>query len=1213
MQSLPAATQFEIGLDSMSSVLSKISLGTSEGNSFLSIIEKDIYNLKNDIEMVLFKSLTYHSKSKDILGNILFTVTESNFVLTDILTLLQNSVAIDNKRIKSENNWKEKLYNTFLNQDSLSTVNEGYSKTDRFLESIDKNVSNIFKKLTGGKLDKDIDKKIIKEDKAIDKAGGKSHEIFAGFKQFAESLVIVKANLTSKLISSVDKFGVTYQKLLDNTSESKMNVFGETMEKFGIIISDLTSDKKLKTATYLIGGLALSFGLLSLATINPMFIAGIGVIAGFVFLMSRISSDKELNPGMQGFGLGVAALTAALMLIQFVPWQAAIGMLGFITGLGIALRTFKTDNKLGGGKGNEFALTYFAAGITGFVLSMLLLQFVPWQAGLGMIGFIAGLGLALKFFSGPKGVGGDLKSNPMIGFAMGIGILTLALFAMAEIPVTSIFKMLLFVGGLGLVMKAFNFDEIGKSNSMFSFAFGLGLMTLAILAIGEIENETLIKGILFIGSLGLVMRAFNFDKMGPKNAMVSFAFGFSIMVLAMYAINELPWEALGKTLLFLGGLGLVMQLFKGTEGASFLMLSGGIVLIAGALYIFKKTNFTIEDALMFGGIIIALTAVMVAIGIPAVAALAGLGALTMVGIAASSLLIGLSLAAISALEFNPTNVGYFMLSAGILAFGFALLTVPAVAGLVGATLFIPIAIATILAATSLAAISNMEFDTSKVINFMLSAGTLTAGFALLALPAVPGLVGATLFFPIASSALLGALVLALISKITIDSNKITIFGDSAKHLVEVMWDLISWDLAGTAAGVALLIPVFSSALLAGVALRLISSLDIKSDKISSFGSTMGLFVDTISNVLSRNEDKLKESQPGIKALAQLMNVSTGIARTIQMMANMQFFEYGVENGKLVLKGVRTLTKDDFLRVGINLSSMLECLINPLLILGSDTSTFNIGGKTLINPFKSGAAMRGIEVLSNLGNAFKPLADSVKTYASIPMVSNPELMRLFSNSLVLLTNTFDYVFRHISKFDNDLITDSIESIIKFNEAFKDADTKQITDLNGIMEKFMHNLSDNVRWKKIQANLNTIKNQFGDIAKNINSIDINKATLFERNIRNLVTQNNGENLRLAVESLTELLGMVKENQAVSNNQSTGSTEPTFVEKASNVFGFRNDDKNNIKNKPKTKETNISEFEGQALALLQQIISAISGTNSALNNKLKVQIVGGNANNI
>jgi archaellum component FlaC len=154
MQSLPAATQFEIGLDSMSSVLSKISLGTSEGNSFLSIIEKDIYNLKNDIEMVLFKSLTFHSKSKDILGNILFTVTESNFVLTDILTLLQNSVAVDNKRIKAENNWKEKLYNTFLNQDSLSTVNEGYSKIDNFLESIDKNVSNIFKKLSGETTDK---------------------------------------------------------------------------------------------------------------------------------------------------------------------------------------------------------------------------------------------------------------------------------------------------------------------------------------------------------------------------------------------------------------------------------------------------------------------------------------------------------------------------------------------------------------------------------------------------------------------------------------------------------------------------------------------------------------------------------------------------------------------------------------------------------------------------------------------------------------------------------------------------------------------------------------------------------------------------------------------------------------------------------------------------------------------------------------------------
>ena len=54
------------------------------------------------------------------------------------------------------------------------------------------------------------------------------------------------------------------------------------------------------------------------------------------------------------------------------------------------------------------------------------MQLDPWESMFKMITFIAGLGLALKFFSGPKGMSGDVKTIPMMMFGIGIGILTIS-------------------------------------------------------------------------------------------------------------------------------------------------------------------------------------------------------------------------------------------------------------------------------------------------------------------------------------------------------------------------------------------------------------------------------------------------------------------------------------------------------------------------------------------------------------------------------------------------------------------------------------------------------------------------------------------------------------------------------------------------------------------------------------------------------------------
>jgi hypothetical protein len=1223
MQSIEAPNQFEIGLDSMSSILSKIALGTNDGNSFLNIIEKDIFNFKENVEISLVKLFDYTSKKYDALKKLVFSSELLNHQIDDLISIISNK----------NNVTKEKLSENDLLNDLSNSINE---RNNIILEELvknneitDKNLNEIFKKQKDNKIEnkKKPDNflkiiagnttKILKKiESSKEKEGNekpvKFSNIFSTIKDFASSLIIIKKELTDKLVSRINKFGEAYIKFTD-VDKKKNKAFQEGITNFSDVISKL--GKTIIKPTYALGFLAISMLAISMLAISPMFALGVASIGGLIFVLSKLSANKEMSPNMDKFGLGIMFIVGAMLLMQYVPWEAGVGMIAFIGALNLALRGFSGVSGVGGSSKTDSyknnPMIMFGLGISVLVGAMLLMQFVPWQAGVGMIAFIGGLNLALRGFNGTKKTGGDLKSNPMVMFALGIGILTLALFAMNKVELGSIFKMILFVGGLGMVMSLFNFDKSGAKNSMVGFAFGIGLMVLAVLAIGEIDNDVLFKGILFIGALGLVMKLFNFDKMGPKNAMISFAFGFGIMVLAMYAMNELPWEALGKTLLFLGGLGLVMKLFGPIQGLQFLALAGGIAVIAGALWLFKKTDLILKDALLFGGVLVGLAGIVALIGIPAVAALIGLGTIALIGMSIGLLIAAGPLALISNINFNPDNILKFMLSAGILSLGFAAITPFAAIGLLGALTFIPIGTSALLGSLSLWAISNMKFDTDKITSFILSAGILSAGFAGISLIAIPGAIGAALFIPIAFSALIGAKALSLISSITINSDKINSFGLGAKSLIDNIDSLGGFGLIKTSAKSLLLIPIFTTVWLASKILQYISENTIDNTKILTFGNTIGLFTSTIAQVLSDNEKKLEDSKPGIEALSKLMNISGSIAKTIQLMANMQFYEYGVQNGKLVLKGVRKLTNDDFLRVGQNLGTMLKCLIDPLLILGSDKSEFIIGGIKITNPFKSGIAQKGIEMLGDLGNAFQPLANSVKTYASIPMVSNPKLLSMFTRSLFVLTNTFSWMFTKISNFDNDLISSSIDNIIKFNDAFKNADTKQITDLNNIFEKFLNNLSDQVKWKKIQNNLAIIKNQFGDIAKNINSIDIEKATAFERNIKNLITSNNSEQLKQAVIALTDLLGMVQNNQKDNQTNNTNNTNNPFTNGINNVFGTNINKEKETKTKTKNKEdNNDNEIITTAINSLQSAINLLSGK---LDKTLSVKIVGANSNSI
>ena len=1185
MRTVAAPTQAELGLNSMVDILSGIAQGTNTSNSILNLFSKDFFNFSENSNISLIDINKVLTKKFDTLKSILNYETKNNFLLEDIATNIRG-----------------------FNKNQKLDVNVDNNGNDSVLTKISSTIDNIYKHLTGKKPDNSI-----KDDEKPIKTDNNSGGIFDSIAKFAESIVIIKKNLTSALTKNVSKFLKSFDDSLSTGSKEKMKIFGESMEQFGTILVDL--DKKIKSPTKSIGILALSFLGLSLAIISPTFILSIAILGGFVALMNKMGQTNGTNDNVKNFGIGILSLTASLILMQFVPWEAMFKMITFVAGLGLALKFFSGPKGMSGDvKTNPMMM--FGIGIGILTISMLMMQFVPWEATFKMIMFVAGLGLALKFFSGPRGLGGSsLKNSPMLAFATGIGILTLALFAMAEIPWGSIFKMIFFIGGLGLTMKLFNFNKMGPMNSMFSFAFGIGLFILAILAFEELPWGAMFKTLLFIGGLGLTMKLFNFNKMGPANGMISFAFGFGIMVLAMYAINELPWEAMFKTIVFLGGLGLVMKLFNGTSGLSFLLLSIGIIAISGALYIFKKIGWTITDALVFGGTLAILAGVVALAGIPVISAAIGLGTLAIIGMSVGLLVAGLSLWAISNLTINYDNLKTFAITVGFMSVTFAAITPFALIGAVGAVAFLPIAVTSLISAITLKIIETLNIDETKLAKFAMGIDSMVDVYFSNSLKIIPATVAALAFFPIAAVSMFTAITLRVISALDIDNKKIASFGVSVKTLVNGINDLGGWDLAKTALKAVALLPIFGSALVGGLVLRLISGLDINPMKIATFGITMSSFTSMIADVLVSNEEKLKKAGPGINALAKLMNISGSLARTIQLMANLQFYEYGVENGKLVLKGVRTLNAADFKRVGENLGTMLQTLIEPLTILGSNSNSFVIGGKVITNPFKSSTALKGIDMLAKVGNAFKPLAESIKTYASLPMVSNPALLNQFRDSLIVTTTTFLWIFGKLATTPIPLITMAIGNIVKFQDAFKNTNTQKINELNTIFEKFVNNLSDDVKWKKINLNLVTIKKHFQDISKSINNIDIQKATLFERNIRNLIDKNNAESLRQAVESLAELLNLIKDNQeTIISGGGTVNTSTPGTNTTSPFASFTNDNKSNTKPVDKTKPVNNQNNQDFAaiVSVLSDIASRIGITNSKLDN-LKVRVVGGNSNSL
>ena len=708
----------DVGFSSITSVLSDISKNTDNGNKLLDYIKE-------------------------------YTELTSNLILDSSIDITK---AINNLFIGKSKNYSSNmdLNLSDINKYLLFDLDEHQKTHTTLLSSINTILTSIFNELTGKKGNKE-DK--LKSKEALDAEKDKKDKtgsILTKGKEFLENIINVSKSivglsniLNKKFLTQLTKFGVVFEKAI-TIDEKKLDIFTNGIIKITKSLSDL--QKILKPVSISFGIFVLSFVVLALTGAMPFLLVSVGIISGFLWTLNKIfKKGNNLTGEMTHFALGIGILTIAMIAMQFVPLEAMAKMLLFIGGLGLVFKKY---------------------------------------------------GDKVDF------------SKKIMKFALAIGILTLALIVMAFVPFTAMLKLVLFIAGIGLTLKLFKLDKKKTENPIMSFALGIGILILALLVVEYIPLLSMFKLLLFIVGLGLIMKITGLDKGGAKNPLMSFALGIGILILALLVVEYIPILSMFKLLLFIGGLGLVLKLFNKQGSINMLLIAGGILAISIALFIFKKANISLNDLLILGGVIVTLALIATLLGTPPIVAFAQAGAIVLITLSVALLVFSVgvlvmakAISIISQTDISIESVLLFIGAVGIIALGFSLIAPLAIVALVGATLMVPVSILSIVIAGSLLLISMMTIDTSKFNESILKT-TLT--LVICAPLAVIALIGVTLMIPVSALALVVGTAISKLSSLKYDSKNLDNFKLSLGKIIDA-FNSIGFISATKASAKALLI------------------------------------------------------------------------------------------------------------------------------------------------------------------------------------------------------------------------------------------------------------------------------------------------------------------------------------------------------------------------------------------------------------------------
>ena len=235
------------------------------------------------------------------------------------------------------------------------------------------------------------------------------------------------------------------------------------------------------------------------------------VMIGMVALVRSISKKGITKGELRGVSLiafGIAAIMVAMIPVSKMPIdRIAIGLapvFGILLLLGLFIGAIK---KMKATSVQITGIAGLAGGIALIMLSLLPMAFLPWKALAKMgVGLLAVLGMLAGFVFVIKTIGASsVKLTGMIGLAVGVGLLVLALIPLALFPKNALIKacaaLLVVTGSLALLAYSAKSFKIGSFLGLLAI---IGVVMAVMYSINNIDDGQEKKMLAFAGAIAIL-------------------------------------------------------------------------------------------------------------------------------------------------------------------------------------------------------------------------------------------------------------------------------------------------------------------------------------------------------------------------------------------------------------------------------------------------------------------------------------------------------------------------------------------------------------------------------------------------------------------------------------------------------------------------------------------------------------------------------------
>lgn len=915
---------------------------------------------------------------------------------------------------------------------------------------------------------------------------------------------------------------------------------------------------------------------LALNAVGEVNWAGAGLMIVFLIALSKSmkmmngSGLRRGNNGTQFFmvAAGLSLLVLAIDALTEINWAGAGLLFVFLMGLGAAVLVM---NKLmgvgtGGGKlglgGNIKMSGMFglAAGLAILVLSIDAMSEVSWTDAFKLIMFITAVGLAVALpgliSRGRVGAGGG---SGLTSFAFGVGILVLVVAASSEVDWTPAWKLVAFVGGIGLAAALFQKlvdpETILKGGAAIGAsvaAMGLGMYVFN-KATKNINFLQTLESFALIGIFAVLLHAVG----SQSSQIIKGSIAIGVLSGAM-ALSGLGLSVLNKTtttnvtLLSIAAIGAFagVAYLIGTQSitillgaAAMLVLSASMVTVGLGMKVISNSDLNFNDLLMFGGTLLLLGTVSFGIGLIAPAVL--LGAATMIVMSISMMTVGIGMQLISNAKMDWKSVGTFgthITSLGLICAGIALLSAPI---LIGATTMITVGVASMAVAASFMVISNLSLDSKRIENFTSSVSTLCTGYAKIWKEALIAVPIATSVGVVAVATIITAVSLFVISNIPQNVGNIVLFKNSVKQLVAA-YDQFGVIQAGKAALKATaLLPVILASSMAAITFEKISKLNIDKNAMGSFGALMSSFLTVTTEAISQSGDVLKQVEPNLEAFSKLVSSCSGLVDVVEAFANMKIgiWKYDTASGQMKLVGYKPIDDSMMQKVGIGIGKIVQALLGPMSIMSSDDKQWRFGNVVIDNPFVRsnkisqfflGDKSSGKNRIQQISEAYSGIGSLMSSISNSKFLTDDNAFVHFQNNFGKFMVTLVNGMVPLNNVNETSLKNKSMGLVVFGASLKRfiEDTQSVGNqgqtVDSILKQLMSTLSDNGRWTSINRYLKTATDNVKKLVENVNRLDIGKAAALERNLKLMSEVHTLEGIREVIENLREMIGLLVEEQ-------------------------------------------------------------------------------------